>query len=721
MHPSPRPVARAAVLSVVVLLSLVLASCAPVPLAPAPPATAQLPEQALAPTPFAPAPLLSPETPAATPTATVAPPGGPAPGAASSAPEAAPPGQTLYEDPSGRFTVPVPASWRVESAAGFVVLRDPEDAIKVYVVVVPGESAEEAIAAAWAVAEPSFSLAPAGATELPSVPGIDETISVSYDAGDQRIVETIGQRVDDQVYVLLFDASMDAVVRRSPQLQIIQTGFTIAGTEQADLANVRPATLTPELLGELEDYISEALEQAHIPGAAVAIVQDGQVAYLKGFGVRELGKDDPVTPDTLMMIGSATKSMTTMMMATLVDEQLMQWDTPAVDVLPTFAVSDPGLTRKITMGNLVCACTGVPRRDLEFLFNASSLTAEDIVASLRSLQFFTGFGEAFQYSNQMVATGGYLAGLAGSGRAGDLYGGYLEQMQQRVLDPIGMSHTTFAFEEVAASPDHATPHGLNATYEYSPLPLSVEQVVIPVAPAGGLWSTARDMARYLITELNEGVNPDGDRVLSAESLRTTWDPQVAVSADTSYGLGWYVDEYKGLQLLHHQGNTAGFTTELAFLPQSDLGIVVLANARASNHFNQAVRFRLFELAFGLPTEHDAQFRFALESMAQMAQDMNAELQPGVDAEQVAPFLGSFTNQALGDITLSMAGDRLVLDAGEFAFELRPRVDETGATDYVADGPPLAGRSFELRPGSGPGAEPTVVLLWLPDDYTFTRE
>jgi CubicO group peptidase (beta-lactamase class C family) len=252
------------------------------------------------------------------------------------------------------------------------------------------------------------------------------------------------------------------------------------------------------------------------------------------------------------------------------------------------------------MRNLVCACTGVPRRDPEFLFNANSLTAEDIVDSLRGFDIVTAFGEAYQYSNQMVASGGYIAGLAGSGRTDDLYSGYLEQMQQRVFDPIGMSHTTFSFEEATASPDYATPHGQNVIFEYGPVPVSHERTLIPLAPAGGSWSNARDMARYLITELNEGVSLDGVRVVSAENLGSP-GPQVPVDAVSSYGLGWFVDKYKGLQLLHHGGNTLGFTTDLAFLPQADLGIVVLANARASDHFNQAVRFRLFELAFEQPS------------------------------------------------------------------------------------------------------------------------
>ena len=190
MHSYHRSLCRNGILSGAVLLALVLASCVPVP-----------------------------PTPAASTTGSPLEPG-PTPAAAAT-------GQTLYADPAGRFTVPVPINWRVESAADFVVLRDPEDAIKVYVVGVPGGDAVKAIADAWAVADPAFSLAATATSRPPSTGGIDENVVVTYDAGAGRVVKALGQRVKDQVVVLLFDAGADAVERRNSQLAIIQTGLIL--------------------------------------------------------------------------------------------------------------------------------------------------------------------------------------------------------------------------------------------------------------------------------------------------------------------------------------------------------------------------------------------------------------------------------------------------------------------------------------------------------------
>jgi CubicO group peptidase (beta-lactamase class C family) len=369
------------------------------------------------------------------------------------------------------------------------------------------------------------------------------------------------------------------------------------------------------------------------------------------------------------------------------------------------------------MRNLVCACTGVPRRDLELFFNNDSLTAEGIVESLQTFEFFTAFGEAFQYSNQLVATGGYAAAAAAGGEWGSLYNTYLVEMQQRILDPIGMAATTFDMAAVEAAGDFATPHGLMIDGNYAPVTLSTERYVIPVAPAGAPWSTAIDMARYLITELNHGIAPDGTRVVSAENLAVTWQPQVPVSAEASYGLGWFVDSYKGQPMIQHGGNTLGFTSDLAFLPEAGVGITVLTNARATNSFSQAVRFRLLEMIFQQPHEADTQAEFAATLLREEYAKAFADLVVA-DPTQVEPFLGRYTNDALGEIELRLDGDQLMIDAGEFAMELRAQVNEGGEVEiYLTTSMPLPGLGFQTR--TGEDGQPTLVLGGGAIEYSFT--
>lgn len=475
-----------------------------------------------------------------------------------------------------------------------------------------------------------------------------------------------------------------------------------------------PEPFNAQMSSQLDAYISDFMRRAKVPGAAVAIVQDGKTVYAKGFGVRELGKPDPVTPATLMMIGSTGKSMTTMMMASLADEGKITWDTPAVKIYPDFAVSDPGLTSKVTLRNTVCNCSGAQRHDLEIYFVSKRPTAEEVVRSLRSFLFVGEFGKTFGYINQMFGSGGYIAAWSDHRSGEDLYASYLVQMQKRVFDPIGMASTTFSSERVRANPNHASPHGQTASSEYVPVSLDLEKPLEAVAPAGGSWSNVRDMARYLMTQLSRGVAPDGKRVVSAENLKVTWQPHVEIQPGADYGLGWVITRYQGQPLLSHGGGTAGFTSDLSFLPDAKLGIVILTNAQNANLFGIAVRSRVLELAFGRPMEMDAKLAPRLEQAGQRFQQKMARFQP-LDPATVASRLGSYTNPALGKVELSRAGDKLILAAGGFKTELR----SLGDGNYVLWDPPLAGAlirfSKDAHEFTFDADDPDV-----PEKYPFTK-
>src|SRR5918997_955691 len=210
----------------------------------------------------------------------------------------------------------------------------------------------------------------------------------------------------------------------------------------ADLSGVASLPLTGDRLTEFETYITGMMAKTGVPGAAVAVVQNGEVVYQQGFGVRQLGGSEPVTPETLMMIGSITKPMTATMAATVVDDGELTWDTPVAQLLPEFAVADPALTEQLSIRNAFCACTGLPQRDPEFLFTSATLTPEHLVTSVREFPLTAPLGEQFQYSNQLFAICGYAAAAAAEGET-DLYDAYVSAMQQRLLAPLRMSRSTF--------------------------------------------------------------------------------------------------------------------------------------------------------------------------------------------------------------------------------------------------------------------------------------
>ena len=613
---------------------------------------------------------------------------------ASSAPPAAQGAEGVFADPAGRFTVPVPTGWSATQIGSFVRVAAPEGDLHVDVVVSDVADPADAVAQAWNLTTPDVTLEPVESLEPPSSPGVDRTLIVNYDEGaPNEVFQAIAQVVGDETYVLLVYGELSGLQRRNAQLQVVATGFTITAVEATDLSGMDPLPVA-QVVDELAEFVEETLNAYGAPGAAIAVVQDGEVAYLQGFGFTEAG-GEPITPSTQMMIGSIGKTLTSMLIASLVDEGMVDWDTPVVDVLPSFAVADETLTQEITFRNLLCACTGVPRRDLELAFNYGELSAEGIIESLATFEFFTDFGEAFQYSNQLVATAGYAAAAAAGAPYGELGEGYAAVLAERILEPIGMSHTTLDIDVVGARGDHATSHVLSLhTGQYEPAPMEVEAMLEPAGPAGTHWSTAEDMAAFLSTVLAAGVAPDGERVVSEESLQVTWEPQVPVTATQSYGLGWFVGEYKGLPMYSHGGNTIGFTSELAFLPEAGLGVVVLTNAQGANPFTGAVVTRLLELLYQQPADSVAQTAFELEQLAALIEQqlpLVGERVPLVDA---LGFIGAYANPALGEVSLRIGGGQLLLDTGEWVSELRPF--ESGAeSTYVVIDPPVAGLTLRF--------------------------
>ncbi|MCO5214022.1 MAG: beta-lactamase family protein [Caldilinea sp.] len=623
-----------------------------------------------------------------------------------------------YTDPAGRYSVPIPTNWTLREGDGYVLLTDPEESIKMYLVVLPGTDLAQATLDGWTLVDPAFDLPVDETVEPPTGGTVDAVLVTTYDTGDDnRVLQAVAQGKDGDAYLILIDGQLAGLQKRNAQVSIVGSGFKILAVEETDLSEAAPLPIDTEIIASLEEFITTYLEAFGIPGAVVGIVENGEVVYSKGFGVADPVTGAPMAPDTNVMIGSTGKSLTTMMMGTLVDDGIMSWDTPAIELYPAFKVKDPALTEQITMRNLVCACTGVPRRDLELILNAAEQTAEDTVASLADFEFFTDFGEAFQYSNQMVATAGYIAADAAEGGAADLETEYEQALQERILDPIGMENTTVSFDAVRARGNYATPHMLTLENTYEPISLDVEGVLIPVAPAGLHWSTLEDMTKYMITQLQEGVAPDGTRVVSAENLKETWKPQIALSNEASYGLGWIVTEYKGVPVLTHGGNTIGFTSGFTFLPGTDLGVVVLTNGRATNLFNDGVAGRLLELVYGQPAEVAQNLDFYLERMDEQTSELTGQLKEEIDAQAVEPYLGRFINEALGAIELSLVDGTLMLDAGEFVTQLKAKIDDDGELDgYMQIDPPLQGALYRF--GQAEDGAAIIVLGEGAVKYTF---
>ena len=425
------------------------------------------------------------------------------------------------------------------------------------------------------------------------------------------------------------------------------------------------------LVSDLEKYVNHIMKKNDVPGLSMVLVHDDKVVYINAMGVKDLETEVPMQTDTLMGIGSTTKSMTAVMVASLVDEGIINWDTPVTEVLPTFALSDSEITEKVTFEHTLCMCSGVPERKEELTVRYSDMSSEEIVESLANIPLIGDFEHSFNYSQRMFSAGGYLAGMAAGGEYGNLAEAYSQVMQERILDPLEMTSSTFSIQQAVTSGNYATPYYTGAA-GFHAIPPELEGIFTPIAPAGALWSTAEDMSKYLTMLLNHGIAANGTRVVSADNLEHLWTPQVLHDTDLHYGLGWEIEDYNGLTVIHHPGGTVGFASEFAVIPELNVGFALLTNRLdMTAPIGRMAYYRLLEMLTGSDQVYDkAVADLRLEMKGQLLM-LSAVTNKKVNREELSPFLGAYHNEILGDAELLVHDDKtLWLDIGEYETPLR---------------------------------------------------
>jgi CubicO group peptidase (beta-lactamase class C family) len=334
-----------------------------------------------------------------------------------------------------------------------------------------------------------------------------------------------------------------------------------------------PGALATSALDGFDEFVRGAMKDWGVPGLAIAIVKDGRVVLAKGYGLRHVGKNLPVTPDTIFAIGSSTKAFTTMAMGMLVEEGRLDWDEPVTTYLPRFRLKDEVAGRRMTPRDLVTHRSGLPRHDLVW-YNAT-LSRQDLVDRLPYLEPNKDFRETFQYQNLMYLTAGHLtATVAGMS--------WEEVLRTRILDPIGMRGANFAVTASQKSQDFATPYTLERKAAID-VPF---RVIDTMGPAGSINASVNDMAKWV--QLNLSGTIDGKRIVPARQLAELHRPQMVIQTfpglfedaeiqQPSYGLGWFIESYRGRKRVHHGGNIDGFSAMVSLMPADGLGLVVLTN------------------------------------------------------------------------------------------------------------------------------------------------
>ena len=340
-----------------------------------------------------------------------------------------------------------------------VILRLPETDTHIAIVDSQAKDASAAVAAGWAAYKPEAKRPLKLVTPLPAREGWEERKVFNYETSpnERAVVQAIALRAGNAWTVVILDGSEPTFEKRSAPINLITHSLRPKGHQRESFAGRKAQPLDAAHIAQLKAFVETSMQELGIPGAAMALIDGGKVVYAGGLGVRELGKPERVDQNTLFIAASNTKGMTTLLLSELVDEKKLKWDEPVTEVYPSFKLGNAETTKKVLVKNLVCACTGLPRQDLEWIFEFKNSTPESSLASLGTMQPTSKFGEVFKYSNLMAAAAGYIgAHLVYPNK--ELGAAYDEAMQQKIFNPLGMKSTTLDFARALAG-NHASPHG----------------------------------------------------------------------------------------------------------------------------------------------------------------------------------------------------------------------------------------------------------------------
>jgi CubicO group peptidase (beta-lactamase class C family) len=429
----------------------------------------------------------------------------------------------------------------------------------------------------------------------------------------------------------------------------------------------------------IDAYAAKARAEWNAPALALAIVKNDSIVFARGYGVLEKGSTKPVDEHTLFAIGSSTKAFHTAALAMLVDEGKIKWDDPASPYLPGWQLRDPWVTREVTIRDMVAHRIGLDRAD--YIWGGTDFSRDDILRRQRYLGTTASFRLKFGYNNHMFLASGMLIERL-TGRSWDTV------IRQRIFDPLGMPRSNSSTKAFGTDPNVATPHAR----------VGDTAVAIPwhnidnVAPAGSINSSAREMARWVRFQLANG-KWQGRQLVSEESMQEMHSPQTVIPIEPwfsslspvnhqmvpgtnffVYGLGWFLQDYRGHKVVQHGGSIDGMRALVGMIPDQRLGVVVLTNLNPSS-VDEGIMFRVFDEYLGGEKR---------DWSADMLREFNATVKRGEEAAKkamgqptpntrpslaLAQYAGTYSDSAYGDVVIKEENGKLTLAAGRLVSDL----------------------------------------------------
>jgi len=616
---------------------------------------------------------------------------------------------------TGGATFTAPMGWRVRSTPNKTVLEPPEADSYLALIDVQATDSDAAVAAGWASYRPDSKRLLRLATPQAPYHGWEERRLYSYETSpnERAVVYALAWRAGRDWTVVIVEASKATFERRNAAFSLTVESLRPQGYQREMFTGRNTHRLDAGRISLLKDFVQSVMQQYGIPGVGLSLIDGGKVVFQGGLGVKVLGKPDPVDADTLFMAASNTKAMTTLLLAELVDEGKIRWDQPVTTLYPAFRLGDADTTQRVLVKHLVCACTGMPRRDFEWLFNFATATPLSSLASLGAMQPTSRFGEVFQYSNPMAAAAGYIgASVVNPGQ--ELGAAYDQAMRSKVFEPLGMRRTTFDFP-TAMRGNFASPHDNDLAGKTMPASMDINYSIVPMRPAGGMWTSARDLSHYLLMELALGQLPSGKRLVSQESLLERRKGQVQTSEDVAYGMGLVINTQYGIPIVSHGGSLFGYKSDMIFLPDHGVGAVLLTNADTGRYLTGLFRRRLLEVLFDGKHEAVEQARVAsIQRLANLAKTREQLIAPA-NAAQVAKLAARYSSPALGVLRVRTQHGATIFDFGAWHSAVASRDNGDGTTSFISIDPTVDGFNFVVGERDGKRA---LIIRDAQHEYAF---
>jgi CubicO group peptidase (beta-lactamase class C family) len=429
-------------------------------------------------------------------------------------------------------------------------------------------------------------------------------------------------------------------------------------------AAAAPAPAPPDI----DQWVARAMRTFEVPGLALAIVKDDGVVVARGYGVRKLGDPTPVDARTLFGIASNTKAFTATALGLLVEEGKLEWDAPVVRYLPAFAMWDPFVTREITVRDLLVHRSGLGLGAGDLLWwPESTYDRKEIARRLRFIQPATSFRTAYAYDNVLYLIAGELIETI-SGQTWENF------VATRILARVGMTGSNVRHSAAAAGGNVAAPHAPVDGAVRAIRPFESDNT----NPAGGINSSAEDMAKWLRVQLSGGTLADGSRLFSAQTARQLTSivtpipigdpPPELPPLKTNfhgYALGFDIRDYRGHKIVMHTGGLPGYVSRVAMIPDLNVGVAVLTNQESGEAFD-SIAYRVLDYYLGAPAfdwidgyskvhARVAAGVSAAEGNASSARD--AASKPSLS---LARYAGTYRDAWYGDITIAEEGGKLVM-------------------------------------------------------------